>query len=78
MCWDTAGQEEFDALTSAYYRGKLGFFFVQSCSKLFLSLYLVPIIAGPIILSWLSLKQFPDLPRENELSLNTHTSFVPS
>ena len=21
MCWDTAGQEEFDALTSAYYRG---------------------------------------------------------
>lgn len=22
MLWDTAGQEEFDALTKAYYRGK--------------------------------------------------------
>ena len=23
MLWDTAGQEEFDAITKAYYRGKL-------------------------------------------------------
>ena len=23
LCWDTAGQEEFDALTSSYYRGAL-------------------------------------------------------
>lgn len=22
MLWDTAGQEEFDAITKAYYRGK--------------------------------------------------------
>lgn len=22
MIWDTAGQEEFDAMTKAYYRGK--------------------------------------------------------
>lgn len=28
MLWDTAGQEEFDAITKAYYRGKLrGFLF---------------------------------------------------
>lgn len=24
MLWDTAGQEEFDAITKAYYRGKVG------------------------------------------------------
>lgn len=24
MLWDTAGQEEFDAITKAYYRGKTG------------------------------------------------------
>lgn len=23
MLWDTAGQEEFDAITKAYYRGKI-------------------------------------------------------
>jgi len=23
MLWDTAGQEEFDAITKAYYRGKV-------------------------------------------------------
>ena len=23
MLWDTAGQEEFDAITKAYYRGKM-------------------------------------------------------
>ena len=23
MLWDTAGQEEFDAITKAYYRGEL-------------------------------------------------------
>lgn len=28
MLWDTAGQEEFDAITKAYYRGKLWGFFV--------------------------------------------------
>lgn len=27
MLWDTAGQEEFDAITKAYYRGEL------SCGK---------------------------------------------
>lgn len=33
MLWDTAGQEEFDAITKAYYRGKLwGFLFVWACS----------------------------------------------
>lgn len=25
MLWDTAGQEEFDAITKAYYRGKAEF-----------------------------------------------------
>ena len=34
MLWDTAGQEEFDSLTSVYYRGKqtfpnVTFFFVS-------------------------------------------------
>lgn len=24
MLWDTAGQEEFDAITKAYYRGTIG------------------------------------------------------
>lgn len=24
MLWDTAGQEEFDAITKAYYRGEVG------------------------------------------------------
>lgn len=33
MLWDTAGQEEFDAITKAYYRGKLwGVLFVWACS----------------------------------------------
>lgn len=33
MLWDTAGQEEFDAITKAYYRGKLwAFLFVWVCS----------------------------------------------
>ena len=27
MLWDTAGQEEFDAITKAYYRGEFFFFF---------------------------------------------------
>jgi len=27
MLWDTAGQEEFDALTKAYYRGKCRYIF---------------------------------------------------
>ena len=28
MLWDTAGQEEFDAITKAYYRGNVGFSFI--------------------------------------------------
>lgn len=28
MLWDTAGQEEFDAITKAYYRGKLWGFYL--------------------------------------------------
>lgn len=27
MLWDTAGQEEFDAITKAYYRGIISFVF---------------------------------------------------
>ena len=30
MLWDTAGQEEFDAITKAYYRGKLLFSFTNA------------------------------------------------
>ena len=30
MLWDTAGQEEFDAITKAYYRGKYSFLWTIS------------------------------------------------
>lgn len=29
MIWDTAGQEEFDAITKAYYRGNILFAYFQ-------------------------------------------------
>ena len=31
MLWDTAGQEEFDAITKAYYRGKLSVQYLPVC-----------------------------------------------
>ena len=30
MLWDTAGQEEFDAITKAYYRGKMTYLYCTS------------------------------------------------
>ena len=36
MLWDTAGQEEFDAITKAYYRGEFFFFFFVSIFFFFL------------------------------------------
>ena len=32
MLWDTAGQEEFDAITRAYYRSVISFRFLFLCS----------------------------------------------
>ena len=29
MLWDTAGQEEFDAITKAYYRGEWKFIYIE-------------------------------------------------
>ena len=31
MLWDTAGQEEFDAITKSYYRGELNEQRIMSC-----------------------------------------------
>lgn len=35
MLWDTAGQEEFDAITKAYYRGASAGMFLFRCRLVF-------------------------------------------
>lgn len=39
MLWDTAGQEEFDAITKAYYRGTLYLFNQTNYVIVFLGLH---------------------------------------
>lgn len=38
MLWDTAGQEEFDAITKAYYRGKITLRYYSFMQKFYYSL----------------------------------------
>ena len=45
MCWDTAGQEEFDALTSAYYRGKAAVF--HEAVQIYFCLFIWPSSSPP-------------------------------